>query len=99
MSKPPKVRISERDLQNKFNHGEGGLRDRMDELEILCDYDEPASPSSKQDPGTRSKLFKFRENGITVMALHFFLKVDGSLGASGKFDPKILMVNGILYYR
>ncbi len=33
------------------------------------------------------------------MALHFFLKVDGSLGASGKFDPKILMVNGILYYK
>ena len=71
----------------------------MDELQIFCDYDEPASPASNQDPGTRSKLFKFRENGITVMTLHFYLKTDGSLGASGKFDPKSLMVNGILFYK
>ncbi len=97
MSKPPKVMVSEQDLQNKFNSGEGGWRDRMDELEILCTHDQPANPASNQDPGTRSKLFKFRESGVTVMALHFFLKVDGSLGASGKFDPKSLMVNGILY--
>ena len=33
------------------------------------------------------------------MTLHFYLKADGALGASGKFDPKSLMVNGILFYK
>jgi hypothetical protein len=99
MSKPPKIRISERELQYKFNNNEGGYKNRMDELEISCSYDEPASPKSGQDPGTTSKIFKFRENGATVMILHFFLRSDGSLGASGKFDPKNLLIEGILYYK
>ena len=71
----------------------------MDTLEIICTHDEPASPESNQEPGTRSKLFKFRENGITVMALHCFLKKDCSLGASGKFDPKTLTIKGIRYIK
>jgi hypothetical protein len=97
MSRPPKIRISKWELQYKFNNNEGGYKNRMDELEISCSYDSQQIPRG-QDPGTTSKIFKFRDNGVTVMILHFFLRTDGSLGASGKFDPKKLMVEGILYY-
>jgi len=101
MDKPPKpkIRISERELQDKLLNDQGGYRDRMDKLEMQCTYDEPANAASNQEPRTRSKLFKFRDNGVTVMALHCFLKVDCSLGASGKFDPKVLMVNGIIFFK
>jgi hypothetical protein len=97
MTAPSRSRISERDLQNKFRSDEAGYATRWNELEMACTYDAPAHPDSGQAPGTRSKLLRFRENGHTVMLLHFFLRPDGSLGASGKFDPKLLMVNGVQF--
>jgi len=74
MIKPPHIRVSERELQDKLLYTEGGYKDRMDELEMQCTYDKPANPASNQDPGTRSKLFKFKDNGVTVLLLHCFLK-------------------------
>jgi hypothetical protein len=32
------------------------------------------------------------------MLLHCFVKPDGRLGASGKMDPKRLLVDGVYYY-
>jgi hypothetical protein len=91
-------RISEWELRRKFASDEGQYSAWWDELEIACTYDEPASPKSRQDIGTRSRVLKFSERGLTVMVLHAFVRPNGSLGASGKFDPKRLLVNGIVYY-
>jgi hypothetical protein len=96
--KPQKLRISEQELQRKFNRNDGGYNNRMHELEIVCVHDRPADPKSNQVYGTRSKIVKFKENGMTVMTVHFFVKPDASLGASGKFDPKYLIVDGVAFY-
>lgn len=46
---------------------------------------------------TRNKMFRFQTDGVTVLMIHFFVKPDFSLGASGKFDPKYLVVHGVGY--
>ena len=32
------------------------------------------------------------------MVLHYFKKPDGELGGCGKYDPKKLLVDGVLYW-
>lgn len=39
----------------------------------------------------------FDVDGEKLVEFHYYLKPDGTLGASGKPDPKELMYNGVLY--
>ena len=89
--------ISPWELRKKFRENEWRHSDQWARLDIKCAYDRQANPNSKQAPGTRSKMFRFRTDGVTVLTIHFFVKPDFSLGASGKFDPKYLVVNGVGY--
>jgi hypothetical protein len=57
-----------------------------------------ASPRSKQPLGTRSNVYKYFDGETSVMVLHCFVLRSGELGASGKMDPKRLLVDGISYY-
>ena len=92
------VRITQRELQDKFNNNEGGYPERIDSLPCVCIYDEPANLKSRQPPGTRSKLYKYFDGYKGVMWLHCFERPDGTLGGSGKMDPKRLLVDGVEYY-
>lgn len=65
---------------------------------MVCTYDQPASPKSHQVPGTRSKIYKYFDGYDPVMVLHCFERPDGTLGGSGKMDPKRLLVNGVVYF-
>jgi hypothetical protein len=35
--------------------------------------------------------------GRTVARVHQYLRMDGSLGASGRPDPKMLYIDGVIY--
>jgi hypothetical protein len=94
-----KIRISEREIQDKFNRNEGGYPLRIWMLPNECVYDEPANPRSNQPPGTRSKVYKFRERGTTVMVIHFFELPDGSIGGSGKYDPQQMLIGDTIYIK
>ncbi len=94
----PAIRITCRQLQDKFNKNEGGYPAQIDSLACVCVYDQPASPKSGQAPGTRSKLYKYFDGYVAVMWLHCFERPDGTLGASGKMDPKRLVIDGVVYY-
>lgn len=96
--KVPVVRVTDKVLQGKFNRNEGGYPGRIDSLRRVCIHDRPASPKSGQKPGTRSKLYKYFDGDVAVMYLHCFVEPSGKLGASGKMDPKRLLVNGVYYY-
>lgn len=96
--KTPSIRITEKEIQDKFNNNEGGYPKRIHELTRECIYDRPASRKSGQPPGTRSKLYKYFDQGLAVMYLHCFELPSGELGASGKMDPKRLLVDGVFYY-
>ena len=49
--------------------------------------------------GTRTETIRYRDRKRELYVLiHQYLLPDGSLGASGKRDPKALLRNGIMFY-
>ena len=55
-------------------------------------------PSKREPEYTRSQYIIYRNpNGEFVAGVHQYLRPDRTLGASGKPDPKRLIVNGILW--
>src|SRR3989442_13633575 len=56
------------------------------------------SPESGQPPGTTTKTFAIREtaNGPDLAHAHAFIRPDGTIGASGKPDPKRIWKDGKL---
>jgi hypothetical protein len=43
-------------------------------------------------------LYKYFDGDMPVMYLHCFIEPWGKLGASGKMDPKRLLIDGVYYY-
>ena len=41
----------------------------------------------------------YNQAGQRVMTLQYFLRPDGTLGASGKLDPKELLVGNVMYFK
>jgi len=95
---PTDIKISCQELQDKFNRNEGGYPARIEELRALCVYDKPAHALSGQPPGTMSKVFKYFDGNNAVMCLQFFVLPSGEIGASGRRDPKRLLVGDTSYY-
>jgi hypothetical protein len=49
--------------------------------------------------GTQSAIYDVHDhNGNKVATVHAYILPDGSLGASGKYDPKAIRVGGRWYY-
>lgn len=58
----------------------------------------PAPERSGQPLCTRSQMIAyFDENNQEVARVHQYKRPDGSIGASGRPDPKRLLVDGIIY--
>jgi hypothetical protein len=87
-----------------------GLRDRFAELDIwyrsisgdlstTVIADGHPSPHSSGEPFcTRSQRLLYRdEHGNQVAQAHQYLREDGTLGASGVPDPKLILHEGTVY--
>jgi len=94
----PETRVTPNELRDKFNRNEGGYPGRIDSLRRVQIYSRPAAPHSRQPRGTRSVMYKYFDGNLPVMWLHCMRLRDGSLGGSGKMDPKRLLVDGVYYY-
>jgi hypothetical protein len=58
----------------------------------------PSPPASQEPYCTRSQILALYEpGGKRIAIVHLYLRTDGSIGASGKLDPKELRVGNILY--
>ena len=69
------------------------------ELTAVVEEEHPAAPEYNQDEGTMSQLLVYYDkSGSAVAEAHQFLKKDGSLGASGQPDPKMVVQGGIQYH-
>jgi hypothetical protein len=56
------------------------------------------APASNQPAGTKSQILAYlNQDGRQVAVVHRYLRPDGSLGGSGKPDPKKVFQNGELY--
>lgn len=51
-----------------------------------------------EPPGTRSQIIRYNdESGRWVVEVHQYLRPNGSIGASGKPDPKRLRIGGTIF--
>ena len=66
----------------------------------LSDYQlkEPEKRKYPEPHGTRSQTIRYYDsNGQWVMVVHQYLRPDGTLGASGKPDPKRLRIGKTIF--
>lgn len=51
-----------------------------------------------EPPGTRSQIVRYMDarDGQWVVTIHQYIRPDGTIGASGKPDPKWLRINNLI---
>jgi hypothetical protein len=99
MSRPPVKRVSPEELRKMFNDGKywEHVKQGMLRAELKAN-NHPSSPRARVPFCTRSQyLIYINNNGRKVAGVHQYLLPNGKLGASGRPDPKELLVNGVLY--
>jgi len=63
-----------------------------------CLKDSERAASVEELPGTTSHVVGLvNAEGTVVCKMHFYLRPDGRLGASGRPDPKWLLEDGVVY--
>lgn len=86
-------------MQRKFNDGQYWEKLLAGELrpELLEDR-HPALTTANEPYCTRSQMISYvAPDGKEVARVHQYLRPDGTIGASGRPDPKRLLEGGILY--
>jgi hypothetical protein len=91
------IRISEKELRQKFNDGRFWDGTKSGELtKVILSRHIPQS--SHEPAGTESQIISLRDsNDQEVARAHIYFRPDGTLGASGWPDPKIIRAGNILY--
>ncbi len=92
-------RIEPTEMQKMFN--EGGFWDKTKTGEltsVTLEHRHPALTAANEPHCTHSQMISYRDaSGNEVARVHQYLRTDGTIGASGKPDPKRLVVGGTLY--
>ena len=106
MKKPPQAdnvkHLSSDSIRRKFNESQvprmianGKLRPHYLRDKQLED---PENRKHPEPPGTRSQTIRYSDsNGQWVVVVHQYLRPDGTLGASGKPDPKRLRIRNTVF--
>src|SRR5207247_3424047 len=95
----PIVRVSVWELREMFNVGQYWERVLEGKLVAVPIHTGAPTPESGQPPGTTTKTFAIREtkNGPDLAHAHAFIRPDGTIGASGRPDPKRIWKDGKVY--
>lgn len=81
------------ELRERFNAGRYYERAVANELLATIESERPARPEANQPAGTLSQMVWYYDGtGQRVALVHQYLRRDGSLGASGRPDPKRLLL-------
>lgn len=69
------------------------------QVKLRVDKDKhPTPPLAREKVCTRSQIASFLDQwGQAVCKVHRYVRLDGTLGASGKNDPKFLLHEGVRY--
>ena len=94
---PVLVQVDKWRLRRLFNSARFYERVLSRELSALVVYRRIPSPLSNQPPGTMSEEVEYYSATEVVARVHQFVLPDGSLGASGRPDPKALVWEDTLY--
>lgn len=97
MLQPSPIAVSPSDLRAIFNQHYHDRIARGELTPMVKKSGHPAPERSGQPFCTRSQVIEYFDvNGAKVVLVHQYLRPDGSLGASGKPDPKWLVHEGRL---
>ena len=68
-------------------------------LEFIKEQNHPASPLADEPYCTKSQIVSYedRETGVQVARAHRYKRPDGTIGLSGRPDPKSVRVGDIVY--
>jgi hypothetical protein len=99
MAADPSVnRVSTAELRLLFETGHFAERITSGELIEILESEGRPSPRSGEPYGTRSQIIAYMtREGRIVLRLHRYLRPDGTLGASGKPDPKYIFHDNVIY--
>ena len=92
-------RIEPTEMQKMFN--EGGYWEKAKSGEftmVTLEHRHPALTAANEPHCTYSQMISYRDaSGNEAARVHQYLRPDGTVGASGKPDPKRLYSDGCLY--
>jgi hypothetical protein len=93
------VTVSPFEIRTMFNEGDYVRRVVSGDLSEKLFREGHPSPEKSGEPFcTRSQIVAYLDkNGRQVALVHQYVRKDGSIGASGKPDPKKLFHQGTLY--
>ena len=97
MSRPPPVRlVSAQYIRNKFNDGQFWQRAQNGQLATVLKRNGHPSPARAKLPlCTRSQLVVYLDGKKVVAMVHQYVLPDGTLGGSGRPDPKLLRLDQV----
>jgi hypothetical protein len=95
----PKKKIEDNELRNLFNQANYWGQVQSGELSATVEKSKhPAPPAANQPFCTSSQIVYYWDgSGQRVAVVHQYLKADGTIGGSGRPDPKYLLHEGVLY--
>lgn len=89
--------MTDAELRARFEAGRY-LQRAADGEFVCCLKDECIATSQDEPVGTRSVMVgDLDRSGYRIFLVHLYLRADGSIGASGREDPKWLYEDGSLY--
>ncbi|SRR6266849_3294681 len=92
-------RIPTIEMQKMFNEGGYWDKTKTGELTtVTLEHRHPSLTAANEPFWTYSQMISYRDaSNNEVARVHQYLREDGTIGASGKPDPKRLCVGGTLY--
>jgi hypothetical protein len=93
------MRVAQAEMQRRFNEGRYWERAIAGEFKVIVmEHRHPALTAANEPFCTYSQMVSYRDTENNEIArVHQYLRQDGSIGASGRPDPKRLLENGVLY--
>jgi hypothetical protein len=97
---PPPTRITPQEMRKLFN--DNGFLEKVKRGELIESVRadrHPSLPLANEPWCTRSQEISYIEvsSNEEVARVHRYLRTDGSIGLSGRPDPKRLSLNGVRY--
>ncbi len=93
------IRVEQDEMRKIFNEGRYWEKTQSGEFSAVVSQDRHPSLTAANEPFcTRSQMISYRDASDFEMArVHQDLRTDGTIGASGRPDPKRVYANGTLY--
>jgi hypothetical protein len=90
--------VTSEELCKRFNARRDWERVLAGELDAIVLDSHPPGPDANQPSGTLSEILSIRtKDGVELSRVHRYLRPDGSIGGSGRPDPKKLFEDGVVY--